>query len=148
MKIFSGFIQILHQSLLYLLSLRGVAQPGRASALGAECRQFESGYPDTKKAPSWGLFRILGSQISFTEGEARRASREVSVAKPKPAQPSGYPSMRKHRCSRIAARTLKPARAKRTQPVLSLDLSAAQASPKGKTRNEVSVLAIWLPLDA
>ena len=41
-----------------------------------------------------------------------------------------------------------PARAKRTQPDFGLDLSAAQASPKGKTRNEVSVLAIWLPLDA
>ena len=26
-----------------------------------------------------------------------------------------------------------------------LDLSNAQASPKGKTRNEVNVLAIWLP---
>ena len=34
--------------LLYLVSPRGVAQPGRASALGAECRQFESGYPDKK----------------------------------------------------------------------------------------------------
>lgn len=27
---------------------RDVAQSGRASALGAECRQFESGYPDKK----------------------------------------------------------------------------------------------------
>lgn len=27
--------------------LRGVAQPGRALALGASCRRFESGYPDT-----------------------------------------------------------------------------------------------------
>ena len=35
---------------------RGVAQPGRASALGAECRQFESGYPDTHKAPIRGSF--------------------------------------------------------------------------------------------
>ena len=35
--------------LLYLHALRGVAQPGRASALGAECRQFESGYPDTQR---------------------------------------------------------------------------------------------------
>lgn len=26
--------------------LRSVAQPGRASALGAECRRFESGYSD------------------------------------------------------------------------------------------------------
>ena len=32
---------------------RGVAQPGRASALGAECHQFESGYPDTQKASLW-----------------------------------------------------------------------------------------------
>ena len=34
---------------------RGVAQPGRASALGAECRQFESGYPDTKNATPLGV---------------------------------------------------------------------------------------------
>jgi len=29
--------------------------------------------------------------------------------------------------------------------ILSLDLNKVQASPKGKMRNEVSVLAIWLP---
>ena len=40
-------------------ALRGVAQPGRASALGAECRQFESGYPDTKKDPLRALFSFL-----------------------------------------------------------------------------------------
>ena len=37
--------------LLYLHYTRGVAQPGRASALGAECHQFESGYPDKKRDP-------------------------------------------------------------------------------------------------
>lgn len=47
---------ILLQSLLYLRALRGVAQPGRASALGAECRQFESGYPDTKNAPPGAFY--------------------------------------------------------------------------------------------
>lgn len=30
----------------HLKNLRGVAQSGRAPALGAGCRQFESGYPD------------------------------------------------------------------------------------------------------
>lgn len=30
----------------HLKNLRSVAQSGRASALGAECRQFESGYSD------------------------------------------------------------------------------------------------------
>ena len=50
---------------------RGVAQPGRASALGAECHQFESGYPDTQKASlAEALCVSLGNQISFTEGEA------------------------------------------------------------------------------
>ena len=45
---------------------RGVAQPGRASALGAECRQFESGYPDTKKGPLWGpLFVSKVRQIEL-----------------------------------------------------------------------------------
>ena len=119
-----------------------------------------------KKDPLWVLFHILGSQISFTEGEARRASREVSEAKPKPAQPQNLPMIerseiewrilryiedvarrvRAARRSRIAARTQNPARAKRTQPDFGLDLSEAQASPKGKTRKEMSVLAIWLPL--
>ena len=42
-------------NLLYLPYTRGVAQPGRASALGAECRQFESGYPDTKNATPLGV---------------------------------------------------------------------------------------------
>ena len=31
---------------------------------------------------------------------------------------------------------------------LSLDLNEVQASPKGKIRNEVSILAIWLPRSA
>ena len=39
----------------YIWPKRGVAQPGRASALGAECRQFESGYPDTKRPPTRGF---------------------------------------------------------------------------------------------
>ena len=38
---------------------RGVAQPGRASALGAECHQFESGYPDMKVAPHRGAIFIF-----------------------------------------------------------------------------------------
>ena len=32
--------------IIFVAPRRGVAQSGRASALGAECRQFESGYPD------------------------------------------------------------------------------------------------------
>ena len=97
--------------MLYLDALRGVAQPGRASALGAECRQFESGYPDTQNDPLVGSFCVF----SGTPEELTKSVRQ------------------------------NPARAKRTQPDFGLDLSAAQASPKGKTRNEMSVLAIWLP---
>ena len=33
-----------HSSIMQIL--RGIAQPGSASALGAECREFESLYPD------------------------------------------------------------------------------------------------------
>ncbi|MBR3072724.1 hypothetical protein [Fibrobacter sp.] len=41
--------------------------------------------------------------------------------------------------------SIKTGESEANKPVLSLDLSEAQASPKGKTRNEMSVLAIWLP---
>ena len=51
---------------------RGVAQPGRASALGAECRQFESGYPDIKRDPLW---------VSFFLYLRARSNCEVSSAK-------------------------------------------------------------------
>lgn len=34
----------------HLKNLRGVAQSGRAPALGAGCRQFESGYPDYRSS--------------------------------------------------------------------------------------------------
>ena len=34
--------------IIFVAHQRGVAQSGRASALGAECRQFESGYPEKK----------------------------------------------------------------------------------------------------
>lgn len=34
--------------IIFVAHRRGVAQSGRASALGAECRQFESGYPEKK----------------------------------------------------------------------------------------------------
>lgn len=62
----------------FLLNNRGVAQPGRASALGAECRQFESGYPDTRKAPPRGAFLVYVqsvrdgriSSIEIVESEA------------------------------------------------------------------------------
>ena len=57
-EIFLRIRSKLRQSLLYLGALRGVAQPGRASALGAECRQFESGYPDMQNDPLVGSFCI------------------------------------------------------------------------------------------
>ena len=123
-------------------ALRGVAQPGRASALGAECRQFESGYPDTKKDPLRVLFRIIDSQFDKIRQclNGEKTNGGFCAARVRAAR-----RVRATRRSRIGARTLKPSRAKRTQPVLSLDLSEAQASPKGKTRNEMRVLAIWLP---
>ena len=45
--------------MLYLWPIRDVAQSGRASALGAECRQFESGYPDKKESIPIGSFFVL-----------------------------------------------------------------------------------------
>ena len=57
---------------------RGVAQPGRASALGAECHQFESGYPDKKVAPHRGATFLfvrqfeLTSSIKIVESEANK----------------------------------------------------------------------------
>ena len=38
--------------------LRSVAQPGRASALGAECRRFESGYSDEANLFGGAWFRL------------------------------------------------------------------------------------------
>ncbi len=113
-------------------ALRGVAQPGRASALGAECRQFESGYPDMKKDPLWVLFHILGSQISFTEGEARRASREVSEAKPKPAQPQNLPMIER---SEIEWRILRY-------------IEDVARRVRAARRSRIAARTIWLPRDA
>lgn len=39
--------------------MRGVAQFGRAFALGAKSRQFESGYPDHLKSP----YRIMAITV-------------------------------------------------------------------------------------
>jgi hypothetical protein len=45
------------EHVLYLSHLRGVAQLGSASALGAEGRRFESGHPDHSFGLSFGLRR-------------------------------------------------------------------------------------------
>lgn len=39
----------------HLKNLRGVAQPGRALALGARCRRSESGYPEKSTCGSIAL---------------------------------------------------------------------------------------------
>src|SRR5215469_4109041 len=40
--------------ILAFLAVRGVAQPGRAPALGAGCRRFESSRPDQRRARGHG----------------------------------------------------------------------------------------------
>ena len=67
-----------HDLFYYICRTRGVAQPGRASALGAECHQFESGYPDIKRGPLRVSFYILGpdrtDEISSTKTPLSKAT--------------------------------------------------------------------------
>ena len=59
---------------------RGVAQPGRASALGAECRKFESCRPDQKPNLSvWtGFVFGLGSRVRACEAGSAEASAQAT----------------------------------------------------------------------
>ncbi len=55
---------------------RDVAQPGRAPALGAGCRQFESGRPDhLKNLPSREVFYYAGGQFELFRAAKRSTAK-------------------------------------------------------------------------
>ena len=59
--------------LLYLAHLRGVAQPGRASALGAECRQFDKNTGEQRERK--GVFAL--ALRASPQGGAKRSERSA-----------------------------------------------------------------------
>ena len=55
---------------------RGVAQPGRASALGAECRRFESCRPDQKQNLPAGRVLFLDWEAGFEPAKQVQPKRQ------------------------------------------------------------------------